>query len=176
MTDPRLARAPPTATAEAPRTDSTERTAPRLNLTSRTGSGASWREREAAKKAAAGSGESAADESATPPPRTIPGREPRELPSREREPPARDMGARDTLRKASGTPGAYVPVHLRGSDSPANGAAPRFPSRGRDVSSSDSRPPVARSPAPATDSEGKPEAKLPPPSSGAWRPRTRPQQ
>ncbi|EGE05272.1 hypothetical protein TEQG_04428 [Trichophyton equinum CBS 127.97] len=176
MTDPRLARTPSTAAAEAPRTDSTERTAPRLNLTSRTGSGASWREREAAKKAVAGSGESAADESAAPPPRTLPGREPRELPSREREPPARDMGARDTLRKPSGTAGAYVPVHLRGRDSPANGAAPRFPSRGRDVSSSDSRPPVARSPAPATDSEGKPEAKLPPPSSGAWRPRTRPQQ
>lgn len=97
------------------RSESSERTAPKLQLAGRTGGGGGWRDREAAKEATAPTATSAAASSRT-----------------EDVPP---------LRKAGG----YVPPAARRGDagrdaSPANGAGERFPRRQlREPETSDSR-------------------------------------
>ncbi|KAK2747540.1 eukaryotic translation initiation factor 3 subunit A [Myotisia sp. PD_48] len=139
----------PRRAPEPTRTDSTERTAPRLNLAGRTAPGASWRERELARQSAAPSSSEAA-ESSTPAPAAA-------------TPPPREQ--------TPGAPGKYVPRFRQAERDTSTNGSPRerFASpRGRD--SSQHKIP-SRAPAPSESTEGRPE--LPPPSSGAWRPRQR---
>ncbi|KAI9931610.1 eukaryotic translation initiation factor 3 subunit A [Aspergillus wentii] len=100
---PEFSRAEPSR-AETSRAEPTERIAPRLNLAPRTGGGASWRERQAAKEAAGGA-------EAAPAP----------APEAPKEEPVRKTG------------GGYVPPHLRGAGAaPSNGPSERYVPRPRE--------------------------------------------
>ncbi|KAH2225845.1 eukaryotic translation initiation factor 3 subunit A [Aspergillus fumigatus] len=140
---------PPTRAAELERP--VERTAPRLNLVSRTGSGPSWRERQAAKEAAG----------AAPAPAAA------EAPKEEVQLPRRT--------------GGYVPPHLRSgaNASPAtptsNGPAPEkyVPRHMRESSSSQPPSRTQTPPAAAPASSDKPEAS---PAPQKWVPRWKQQQ
>ncbi|PGH18621.1 eukaryotic translation initiation factor 3 subunit A [Helicocarpus griseus UAMH5409] len=144
----------------AERTESTERTAPRLNLAGRTGP--TWRERQAAKEA-----EAAAAGTATPP------TEAAAPAAREEVPPPR-------------TTGGYVPPQRRaaaGRDISANGERmpERAPERAPPRFSREAVPPKSLSRSPAPSSSPAPENRegSTPPASGAtqaWRPRFRQQQ
>ncbi|KAH3123673.1 eukaryotic translation initiation factor 3 subunit A [Aspergillus fumigatus] len=140
---------PPTRAAELERP--VERTAPRLNLVSRTGSGPSWRERQAAKEAAG----------AAPAPAAA------EAPKEEVQLPRRT--------------GGYVPPHLRSGANaspatpPSNGPAPEksFPRHMRESSSSQPPSRTQTPPAAAPASSDKPEAS---PAPQKWVPRWKQQQ
>ncbi|KAL1954974.1 hypothetical protein VTO42DRAFT_381 [Malbranchea cinnamomea] len=121
-------------------------TAPRLNLTGRAGSGPSWRERLAAKEAAA---KEAAASGSSPEPATAPSE------------PAAPVSERKS----------YVPPHLRARETSANGDrfGPRRESPG-------STPPTSRSPAPRASQSGSDAAEELKPSPGAWKPRFKRQQ
>ncbi|PLB45094.1 eukaryotic translation initiation factor 3 subunit EifCa [Aspergillus steynii IBT 23096] len=127
----------------------TERTAPRLNLASRTGGGPSWRERLAAKETSGAA----------------------EAPKEEAPAPAAPDAA-PAARK-----GGYVPPHLRGSSTaapaapPSNGAsAERWSRPSRDSGSSQ---PPSRTQTPAASSDKPEESKGAPQK---WVPRWRQQQ
>ncbi|KAH1495421.1 hypothetical protein LV164_000678 [Aspergillus fumigatus] len=140
---------PPTRAAELERP--VERTAPRLNLVSRTGSGPSWRERQAAKEAAG----------AAPAPAAA------EAPKEEVQLPRRT--------------GGYVPPHLRSGANaspatpPSNGPAPEkyVPRHMRESSSSQPLSRTQTPPAAAAASSDKPEAS---PAPQKWVPRWKQQQ
>ncbi|KAH3232107.1 eukaryotic translation initiation factor 3 subunit A [Aspergillus fumigatus] len=140
---------PPTRAAELERP--VERTAPRLNLVSRTGSGPSWRERQAAKEAAG----------AAPAPAAA------EAPKEEVQLPRRT--------------GGYVPPHLRSGANaspatpPSNGPAPEkyVPRHMRESSSSQPPSRTQTPPAAAPASSDKPEAS---PAPQKWVPRWKQQQ
>ncbi|PGH19207.1 eukaryotic translation initiation factor 3 subunit A [Polytolypa hystricis UAMH7299] len=152
------AAAVPEAITRPVRSESTERTAPRLNLAGRPG-GLSWREREAAKDKTGAADAAPAEAARAPVPAA-----------------AEEAAAAPVPRKA----GSYVPPARRGAgdrESSANGAENRFPSRsGREPAP---REPLSRSPAPKAVSpvaEKRTDSSTPPTSSGAWKPRFRQQQ
>ncbi|GIJ84395.1 eukaryotic translation initiation factor 3 subunit A [Aspergillus pseudoviridinutans] len=154
---------PPARAAEPERP--AERTAPRLNLASRTGGAPSWRERQAAKEVT-GTAPAAAPAAATAPAAPAPAAE---APKEEVQLPRRT--------------GGYVPPHLRSGASaspaappaapPSNGPAPEkyVPRHMRE--SSASQPPSRTQPSPPAASSDKPEGS---PAPQKWVPRWKQQQ
>ncbi|EAW23250.1 putative eukaryotic translation initiation factor 3 subunit EifCa [Aspergillus fischeri NRRL 181] len=156
---------PPTRAAEPERP--AERTAPRLNLASRTGGAPSWRERQAAKEATG----------AAPAPAPVPA--PAAAPAAAPAPAAEAPKEEVQLPRRTG---GYVPPHLRSGASaspaapPSNGPAPEkyVPRHMRESSSSQPPSRTQTPPAPAAAaSSDKPEGS---PAPQKWVPRWKQQQ
>lgn len=149
------------ATADSDRSDSHERIAPKLPILGKGGAAPSWREREAAKKAAEASG-------ATPPP-AAPERQPSEdTGARRFVPPAlRGDRPRDGARDDAPPRGPPAREFPRRDESPATGAGKYVPRRTFGDERTPSRDggspaPAAPTPPPAASSEGGPKKWVPP--------------
>jgi translation initiation factor 3 subunit A len=152
---------PPVRAAEPERP--AERTAPRLNLASRTGGAPSWRERQAAKEAPGGA----------PAPAPAPAAAPAAAPAPAAEAPKEEV---QLPRRTGG----YVPPHLRSGASaapaapPSNGPAPeKYVPRHMRESSSSQPPSRTQTPPAAAASSDKPEGS---PAPQKWVPRWKQQQ
>lgn len=150
--------------APAEPTDLPTRTAPRLNLAGRTGSGGGWRERQAAKAAAGG--DSQPEESNTPPPPAAAAPEK----TGGYVPPARRGGDAPSFSRTESpkTTGAYAPPGARrGGDAPARDASPAYVPRRRMEAPSASK----ENAAPSSNGTSTPEpAPLPKSTGNKWVP------